>query len=273
MNEPKPDYHLVSFSGGKDSTAMLLRMIEEGMPIDEILFCDTGLEFPDLYGHIEKVEKYIGRTITRIRADHDFEYYFARHPIKRRSEKFLSQYGGNLPGFGWMGPKMRWCTNRLKDAPRDAYLRRLKKRYNVIQYIGIAADETERLNRKNNLNPLHRHPLADWGMTENDCLRFCYDRGFDWNGLYTMFQRVSCWCCPLQGLPELRMLRSHFPELWNQLRAWDDSTWRKYRADYSVRELEKRFDLEEVFLANGKSVNDRAFFDALRKKLEESDNE
>jgi tRNA(Ile)-lysidine synthase TilS/MesJ len=30
--------HIVSFSGGKDSTAMLLMMIEKGMPIDEIIF-------------------------------------------------------------------------------------------------------------------------------------------------------------------------------------------------------------------------------------------
>lgn len=37
----KPQYNIVSFSGGKDSTAMLLRMIDEGMQIDEIIFCDN----------------------------------------------------------------------------------------------------------------------------------------------------------------------------------------------------------------------------------------
>ncbi|HHV43019.1 MAG TPA: phosphoadenosine phosphosulfate reductase family protein, partial [Clostridiaceae bacterium] len=50
--------HIVSFSGGKDSTAMLLRMIEEEWKIDEIVFCDTGMEFPAMYRHIGKVEKY-----------------------------------------------------------------------------------------------------------------------------------------------------------------------------------------------------------------------
>ena len=29
--------HIVSFSGGKDSTAMLLMMLEKNMPIDEII--------------------------------------------------------------------------------------------------------------------------------------------------------------------------------------------------------------------------------------------
>ncbi len=44
----KPKLHIVSLSGGKDSTAMLLRMLEEGMPVDIILFCDTGMEYDGL---------------------------------------------------------------------------------------------------------------------------------------------------------------------------------------------------------------------------------
>lgn len=52
--------HIVQFSGGKDSTAMLLMMLEKDMPIDEIIFCDTGKEFPQMYEHIEKIQKYIG---------------------------------------------------------------------------------------------------------------------------------------------------------------------------------------------------------------------
>lgn len=64
MDNPK--YHLVSLSGGKDSTAMLLGMIERGMQIDCILFCDTGLEFPAMYDHLDKLERDIGRPITRI---------------------------------------------------------------------------------------------------------------------------------------------------------------------------------------------------------------
>lgn len=45
----KPDLHIVSFSGGKDSTAMLLHMMELGMQIDIVLYCDTWMEFPAMY--------------------------------------------------------------------------------------------------------------------------------------------------------------------------------------------------------------------------------
>ena len=51
--------HIVSFSGGKDSSAMLLRMIEMGMPVDLVLFADTGKEFPQLYEYVERMRKYV----------------------------------------------------------------------------------------------------------------------------------------------------------------------------------------------------------------------
>ena len=47
----KPKKYVLSLSGGKDSTAMLLRLLEEKRPVDLILFCDTGLEFPQMYEH------------------------------------------------------------------------------------------------------------------------------------------------------------------------------------------------------------------------------
>ena len=71
--------HIVSFSGGKDSTAMLLRMLEENMQVDEIIYCDTYKEFPQMYKHIEKIKKYIkekyNKEITTLKAEKDFDYY------------------------------------------------------------------------------------------------------------------------------------------------------------------------------------------------------
>ena len=51
----------VSYSGGKDSTYMLLRMIELGMPIDAVLYADTGMEFPEMYDHLHKVDDLLFR--------------------------------------------------------------------------------------------------------------------------------------------------------------------------------------------------------------------
>ena len=111
--------------------------------------------------------------------------------------------------------------------------------------------------------------MVAWDMSEADCLRYCKERGFDWGGLYDVFKRVSCWCCPLQSLEELRKLRKYYPELWSELRSMDDSTWRNFRSDYSVRQLEKRFDFEEAWLKNHKSIKTKAFFTALNQALKE----
>lgn len=81
-NNLKPVYTIASLSGGKDSTAMLLRLLEEARPIDEILFCDTGWEFPQMYDHLARLERYIGRPITRLKAQMTAEQYFYEYTAK-----------------------------------------------------------------------------------------------------------------------------------------------------------------------------------------------
>lgn len=251
----KPKKYIASLSGGKDSTAMLLRLLEEKWPVDLILYCDTGLEFPQMYDHLNQLEAYTGREITRLKAPHDFEYYFYDYSPDRKN-LLLEQYRG----MSWPGPYNRWCTAMLKTRIINAYLKKLKKDFEVIEYVGIAADETDRIKNKN-------YPLVEWGMTEKDCLSYCYERGFYWGGLYELFKRVSCWCCPLQGLKELRNLYEHFPDLWRQLQLWDESTWRQFRADYSVQELAWRFEFEKKWEAQGGKLRIRAFFSALKEEL------
>ena len=49
--------HVISFSGGKDSTAMIFKMIEKNMIIDRVICIDTTKEFPEMYTHIKDVQK------------------------------------------------------------------------------------------------------------------------------------------------------------------------------------------------------------------------
>ena len=60
-NDMGQNFCAVSYSGGKDSTYMLLRMIELGMPIDAVLYADTGMEFPEMYDHLQKVDDLLFR--------------------------------------------------------------------------------------------------------------------------------------------------------------------------------------------------------------------
>lgn len=166
--------HIVQFSGGKDSTAMLLMMLEKGMPVDEIVFCDTGKEFPAMYDHIKQVEEYIGRKITTLKAPNSFDYYFSEH-IKTKGKN------QGKKGYGWATMGIRWCTTILKQNVTDRYLKTLSEPYT--SYIGIAYDEPKRHERKPS-NVVH--PLYSWKITEKEALSYCYERGFTW-GVHTNY--------------------------------------------------------------------------------------
>jgi len=220
--------HIVSFSGGKDSTAMLLMMLEKGMPVDDIVCCDTGKEFPAMYEHWKKVEDYIGRKITILKAEHSYDYWMFDHVKtkgKRKGER----------GYGWANMLCRWCTKALKTSVLNNYHKGINDE--VKEYVGIAYDERHRCKGK-------KYPLVDWQVTEKDALEYCYSKGFDWGGLYKHFDRVSCWCCPLKKMGELKMLYLHYPDIWKKLKDMDVKAYNQFKKNYSVEMLEEKFSKE-----------------------------
>lgn len=140
-------------------------------------------------------------------------------------------------GYGWATMFCRWCTSNLKNRVIENHLKKYKEE-GYLEYVGIAFDEPKRIKDK-------CYPLVDWKMTEADCLKYCYDRGFEWNGLYEHFDRLSCWCCPLKNLKELKILYKYYPELWEKLKQMDKKSYNQFRADYSVEQLEEKFKREE----------------------------
>lgn len=228
--------HIVAFSGGKDSTCMLLMLLEKGMPVDYVLWCDTGMEFPEMYEHIDKVDEYIqekyGKRITRLKADKPFTYWMLEHVQKKG--KHIGQ-----KGYGWPSMRLRYCTRNMKITPVHHWMKEhgLNKN-NSITYVGIAKDEPKRIKDQS-------YPLFDWGITEDEALKFCYDRGFRWGELYESRKRLNCWMCPMQKIYELKWLYNNRPELWKQLMAWDKEisellSWQTFNAK-DLSKLEERF--------------------------------
>ena len=219
QNTNGKQFHAVSLSGGKDSTAMLLLMIERDMPIDMVLSADTGIEFPEMYEHLAKLDEHLFRErgihITALRHPKGFEYLMFDEPKQKpRSLENRAKLGIPPYGNGWPGIRVRWCTGQLKTHLITKEVNRLKGELGAIHYVGIAADEAWRCKNE-------RYPLVEWGITEAQALQACYDRGFDFGGLYEIYHRASCWCCPFQRIDELRKLRKHHPELWEKLMELD----------------------------------------------------
>ena len=226
--------NIVSFSGGKDSTAMLLMMIEHKIQIDYIVFCDTGVEFPGMYKHIKKVEKYIGRKITIVKSKNSYEYFLGEH-VKRNG----------TVGYGHPDFRNRWCTQVLKKSPFKKFIKSLNiDKSEVIEYHGIAFDEIKRTEKNKEKGRIIKYPLVDWEITEKMALEYCYNKGFNWDGLYEDFVRVSCFTCPMSRIGELRTLYNKYPELWIKLQNLDSKSFRKFRSDYTLQQLTDRFKKE-----------------------------
>lgn len=227
--------YTASVSFGKDSLAMLLILIEEKYPLDEVFFYNTGMEFQAIYDIRDKVKEILKQhniTFTEIKPSYDFEWKMFEKPVNGKN--------GFHYGYSWCGEKCRWGT-------RDK-IRTIEKTYKgCMQYVGIAFDELNRIEKEKRPNKIF--PLVDRQMTEKDCLNYCYDHGFYWeehtkNGivrLYDVLSRVSCWCCSNKNLKELENIYNYLPEYWEKLKYLQSRTNRPMKPNKTV------FDLEKIF--------------------------
>lgn len=214
-----------------------------------------------MYEHLEKLERFTGRTITRLRPrlpvgvvtdKSPLDWMFSEYPVVKRGTHKV-----HMIGRGWPAPMRRWCTGQKQNSLR-AHLLALTHRQDVVlplrQCVGFAADEPERLDgitKKDGTYYVQRYPLVEWGVTEADALAYCIKCGFTWSGLYRSFKRVSCFCCPLQSLDELRKLRRLYPDLWHRMLEMDswlpeNDKGRRFNHAPSVAALEARFAAEDA---------------------------
>lgn len=242
-------YYIASVSFGKDSLAMLLLILDypEKYPLDEVIFFDWGMEFQAIYNNRDKIVPLLnskGIKFTELRYETSFMYNFCERPVEKKR-------GGQQLGYSWCGGLARWGTDR-KESTIKKYYKTIND--NIVEYVGIAADEEKRIPRAREKGQIL--PLVDFNMTESDALKYCFDNGYDWIEddveLYTILDRVSCWCCKNKNLNELRQMYKYLPKYWKKLKEMQDKTFLPYK-NYkykgkpcrTVQELENRFKEEE----------------------------
>lgn len=180
--------HVVGLSGGKDSTALALRLAEVEPRDYEYICNETGGELPEMKTHWAKLSEMLGAPIKPVR-------YHLDLLGAARDE-------GMLPNVF-----SRWCTRLLKIEPTIAYFEGLPD--DSVLYVGLRADEELRKGLFGEDIDV-RFPMREWGWGESDVYAYLNERGV------CIPERTDCGLCPYQRLGEWRNLYNNHPVIWAQ---------------------------------------------------------
>ena len=200
--------HILSLSGGKDSTALAVYM-RDRVPQMEYIFCDTGKELPETYDYINKIEALLGKPIVRLNSGYSFDHW-------------LQVYSGFLPSA-----RMRWCTKELKLKPFERYCGDDV----VYSYIGLRADENRQgyISHKPNIIPVY--PFREDGVNKAEVFRILEESGLGIPPYYQWRTRSGCYFCFFQRKAEWVGLKNNHPELFEKAKTYEKSstpTGRRY---------------------------------------------
>jgi hypothetical protein len=145
----------------------------------------------------------MGVKVDVVRGEKDYMYFFT-------NAVGGGQYKGKLYGF----PIAKRCVIN-----RDCKTNPIKKYYKqftqpVVQYIGIAKDEPERLGRikGNKVSLLDKYNYTEW-MAKELCKKYNL-----LSPIYDIYNRNGCWFCPNTRIKDLYKLTQNHPELWEEIK-------------------------------------------------------
>lgn len=212
--------HIVALSGGKDSTALALRLAEVE-PREYVYLCTpTGNELPEMLAHWDKLEALLGTPLTRV----------TNGTLLSLIEEFDA-----LPNW-----RQRWCTRRLKIEPALAFV---KTHQPAVLYVGLRADEEEREGIYSR-DVTCRFPLREWGWGLEEVRGYLRQRGV------SIPARTDCAWCYGQRLAEWRQLWEKHPDQYAAAEQLEERTGHTFRSPgrdsqpAALKDLRLRFALQ-----------------------------
>ena len=166
-------------------------------------------------------------------------------------------YGWPYTGGGWCHelkprtlriPGVDQARAMVPAAQTAAFLEsplREGQKINIVQYIGIAADEPKRIARHIG-KPNVILPLVELGWEEGLCGLISKYQGLLAPTYTEESLRDGCWFCHNQSIGQLRRLRKNYPDLWALLLKWDTDSPVSFHPDgHTVHDFDERFALED----------------------------
>ncbi len=213
---------ICAMSGGKDSTALALRLAELGEPF-ELFFTPTFRELPECIDHIRRIKEMTGRELVVRKSD----ITLAELIVKQNA----------LPN-----QNMRWCTRITKIEPAKAYL--LENPGSTL-LVGLRADEEHREGMWGEFAS-YRYPLREWGWGIQEVYDYLNKRGV------VVPDRTDCDFCYDQRLAEWFLLWKEYPDRYAYAESLEELTGHTFRSDTrdtwpaSLKEMRLRFEKGQV---------------------------
>lgn len=190
---------LVWFSCGAASAVLAKLAVDKYQSDCEVVYCDTmDTEHPDNARFFADVERWIGRSILRIRSQE----------FKSIDEVFTrTRYMAGVAGAR--------CTVEMKKRPREAM-----QYPDDIHLFGYTTEEQRRADRFEDQNPsLHvEWLLIDEDVSKQACLDRLAQAGIELPAMYRLgFDHNNCLGCVKSASPRYwNAIRKHFPEVFDR---------------------------------------------------------
>jgi 3'-phosphoadenosine 5'-phosphosulfate sulfotransferase (PAPS reductase)/FAD synthetase len=239
--------HLVSVSGGKDSTATLLLALKQFPASTHAVFADTGNEHEATYEYLDYLEQALGLKIQRLKQDFT-DWWWRRRDYVRdkwpekgvtddcvlRALTILEQGPTGNPFLDLCMLKGRFpsrmtqfCTQYLKTEPLTEFALGIVDLLgdDVWSWQGVRRDESARRANASGFENIGGglfafRPIVGWTAQQTvDFVRSC---GVKLNPLYALgMSRVGCLPCINANKDELAEIARRFPEHIARIAEWE----------------------------------------------------
>jgi 3'-phosphoadenosine 5'-phosphosulfate sulfotransferase (PAPS reductase)/FAD synthetase len=229
--------NLVSYSGGKDSGALVLHLMEQGVPNLVLVFCDTHWEHPATYRYAYEFAQAVGLRLRVV----DSEGMVNLCLRKKRAPS----------------TRVRFCTQELKLKPFERYVKTLHEQgFDTVVWIGVRAEESPA--RAKMPESEHsdyydcevRRPIL--GYTIDDVKAIHARHGLELNPLYKLgMGRVGCMPCIMANKDELKSIADRFPEVFDKVADLEDKLGRTF---WTAGDTPTRFCSKVAVTKDGRHV-------------------
>jgi hypothetical protein len=164
------------------------------------------------------------------------------------------------------------CTNRLKTAPFDRWLKVNATGKNVVIYYGFGAEETARIQRRSTILGARgyktAYPLAHWPRT----IQTTEEIGIKPPLTYSQFKHANCKGCLKAGVQHWYVVYCTRPDIWSRALWSEEEIGYTIIKDKPMAVLAEKFEkMKRAGIPATEHIPSGAFWALVRKKLKALD--